>query len=257
VLAAHGITESAASKTAIGASGFWPRSGSSSIAGLPATTGNFFSPSTEFGYSYNGVARVDHQISDKHHLSLHAIIGQGNQTAPLGGSPALGTASSNLAYYFEVAPLHDGNYGAVLNSTLSSRWTNQFLFGASYFNQLFHDNNNGFDTKAMGIFLSPDATAHGQPIHGAPNIIIAPPSKGGSGGFEQIGLTPPEGRSDLTLHFTDILSTASESTSSVTERSIATGNSMSSTTAAGRESLSSTVPRVPGLPIRLLRLRVR
>jgi carboxypeptidase family protein len=206
VLAAHGVAESAASKTAIGTSGFWPRSGSSSIAGLPATAGNFFSPSTEFGYSYNGVARIDHQISDKHHLSLHAIIGQGNQTAPLGGSPALGTASSNLAYYFEVAPLHDGNYGAVLNSALSSRWTNQFLFGASYFNQLFHDNNNGFDTKAMGIFLSPDATDHGQPIHGAPNIIIAPPSKGGSGGFEQIGLTPPEGRSDLTLHFTDIVS---------------------------------------------------
>jgi hypothetical protein len=111
-----------------------------------------------------------------------------------------------LAYYFEVAPLHDGNYGAVLNSALSSRWTNQFLFGASYFNQLFHDNNSSFDTKAMGIFLSPDATNHGQPIHGAPNIIIAPPSKSGSGGFEQIGLTPPEGRSDLTLHFTDIVS---------------------------------------------------
>ena len=204
VLAAHGNTqESAASKTAIGTSGFWPRG---TIGSLPATTGNFFSPSSEFGYSYNGVARIDHQISDKHHLSLHAIIGQGNQTAPLGGSPALGTASSNLSYYFEVAPLHDGNYGAVLNSTLSSRWTNQFLFGASYFNQLFHDSNNSFDTRAMGIFLSPDATAHGQPIHGAPNIIIAPPSKSGSGGFEQIGLTPPEGRSDLTLHFTDIVS---------------------------------------------------
>src|SRR5436309_1581477 len=186
--------------------GFWPTSGSNSILNLPSTTGNFFSPSTEFGYSYNGVARLDHQFSDKHHLSLHAIIGQGNQVAPLGGSPALGTASSNLSYYFEVAPLHDGNYGAVVNSTLSARLTNQFLFGASYFNQLFHDNNNSFDTKAMGIFLSPDATNHGQPIHGAPNIVIAPPSKGGSGGFEQIGLTPPEGRSDLTLHFTDILS---------------------------------------------------
>ena len=203
VLHTHGVTESAASKNAIGTSGFWPRN---IIGSLPATTNNFFSPSAEFGYSYNGVARLDHQLTDKHHLSLHAIIGQGNQVAPLGGSPALGTASSNLAYYFEVAPLHDGNYGAILNSALSSRWTNQFLFGASYFNQLFHDNNNSFDTKAMGIFLSPDATAHGQPIHGAPNIIIAPPSKSGSGGFEQIGLTPPEGRSDLTLHFTDIVS---------------------------------------------------
>src|SRR2546430_12212203 len=111
--------------------------------------------------------------------------------------------SSDVCFF---RSLHDGNYGAVLNSTLSSRWTNQFLFGASYFNQLFHDNNNSFDTKAMGIFLSPDATNHGQPILGAPNIVIAPPSKGGSGGFEQIGLTPPEGRSDLTLHFTDIVS---------------------------------------------------
>jgi hypothetical protein len=203
LLAANGVPESSASATAIGTNGFWPRS---IIGSLPATTNNFFSPSAEFGYSYNGVARIDHQISDKHHLSLHAIIGQGNQTAPLGGSPALGTASSNLAYYFEVAPLHDGNYGAVLNSTLSPRWTNQFLFGASYFNQLFHDNNNSFDTKTMGIFLSPDATNHGQPILGAPNIIIAPPSKSGSGGFEQIGLTPPEGRSDLTLHFTDVVS---------------------------------------------------
>src|SRR5437016_6254796 len=195
VLAAHGVAESAASKNAIGTSGFWPRG---TIGSLPATTGNFFSPSSEFGYSYNGVARLDHQISDKHHLSLHAIIGQGNQVAPLGGSPALGTASSNLSYYFEVAPLHDGNYGAVLNSTLSSRWTNQFLFGASYFNQLFHDNNNSFDTKALGLFLSPDATNHGQPILGAPNVRIS--------GFEQTGLTPPEGRSDLTLHFTDIVS---------------------------------------------------
>jgi len=178
--------------------GFWPTSGSNSILNLPSTTGNFFSPSTEFGYSYNGVARLDHQFSDKHHLSLHAIIGQGNQVAPLGGSPALGTASSNLSYYFEVAPLHDGNYGAVLNSTLSARLTNQFLFGASYFNQLFHDNNNSFVTKDLGLFLSPDATKNGQPINGAPNIRIT--------GFEQTGLTPPEGRSDLTTHYTDIVS---------------------------------------------------
>src|SRR6266851_487349 len=178
--------------------GFWPTSGSNSILNLPATTLNFFSPSAEFGYSYNGLARLDHQFSDKHHLSLRAFIGQGNQTAPLGGSPALGTASSNLVYYFEVAPLHDGNYSAVLNSTLTPRLTNQFLFGASYFNQLFHDNNNSFVTKSLGLFLSPDATKNGQPINGAPNLRIT--------GFEQTGLTPPEGRSDLTLHFTDIVS---------------------------------------------------
>src|SRR5229473_1326499 len=169
--------------------GFWPTSGSNSILNLPATTLNFFSPSAEFGYSYNGLVRLDHQISDKHHLSLRAFIGQGNQTAPLGGSPALGTASSNLVYYFEVAPLHDGNYSAVLNSTLTPRLTNQFLFGASYFNQLFHDKNNSFVTKSLGLFLSPHATKNGQPINGAPNLRIT--------GFEQTGLT---------LHFTGIVS---------------------------------------------------
>ena len=203
LLNTFGVAESAASKNAIGASGFWPQN---LIGNLPATTNNFFSPSAETGYSYNGVARLDHQFSDKEHLYLRVYGGQGSQTAPLGGSPALGTASSNLPYYFEVAPIHVFNYSAVLNSTFTSKMTNQLLFGANYFNQIFHDDNNSFNTKAMGLFLSPSATSHGDPINGAPNIVIAPPSTGGSGGFEQIGLTPPEGRSDLTWHITDIVS---------------------------------------------------
>ena len=192
------VTPSTASATAIGPNGFWPRSGTGSIASLPATLNNFFSPIASFGYSYNGIARVDHQFSDKHHLYLRWFGGQGNQTAPLGGSPALGTASSNLANYFEVAPIHVFNYSAVLNSTLTTKVTNQLLFGANYFNQVFHDFNNSFDTKAMGLFLSPDATNNGKPILGAPNIKIT--------GFEQTGLTPPEGRNDLTWHITDIVS---------------------------------------------------
>ncbi len=202
VLQAHAVTESPLSKTLIGPTGFWPRSGTGSIASLPATLNNFFSPIAEFGYSYNGVARLDHQFSDKHHLYLRWFGGQGNQTAPLGGSPALGTASSNLQNYFEVAPIHVFNYSAVFNSTFTSKLTNQVLFGANYFNQIFHDFNNSFNTKALGLFLSPDATDHGQPILGAPNIVIGP--KGGI--FEQIGLTPPEGRNDLTWHITDIVS---------------------------------------------------
>jgi hypothetical protein len=198
VLNKYGVAESTASATAIGPKGFWPRSGAGSIAGLPATLNNFFSPIASTGYSYNGVARLDHQFSDKHHLYLRWFGGQGSQTAPLGGSPALGTASSNLAYYFEVAPIHVFNYSAVLNSTFTSKLTNQILFGANYFNQVFSDFNNSFDTKAMGLFLSPDATNNGKPILGAPNLKIK--------GFEQTGLTPPEGRSDLTWHITDVIS---------------------------------------------------
>ena len=186
---------SAASATAIGANGFWPRN---LIGSLPAADNNFFSPVASTGYSYNGVAKVDYQINDKHHLYVRFFGGQGSQTAPLGGSPALGTASSNLKDYFEVAPLHVFNESLVLNSTFSPRLTNQILVGANYFNQVFFDFNHSFDTKAMGLFLSPGALNNGVPIFGAPNIEI--------GNFEQIGLTPPEGRSDLTYHITDIVS---------------------------------------------------
>src|SRR5712692_9692502 len=192
------VTPSSLSATLIGPTGFWPRSGTGSIAALSATPNNFFSPIASIGHSFNGVAKIDHNFNDKHHLSLRWFGGQGDQTAPLGGSPALGTASSNLKFYFEDAPIHVFNYSAVLNSAFSSRLTNQVLAGANYFNQTFSDFNNSFNTKALGLFLSPDATANGKPILGAPNIKIS--------GFEQIGLTPPEGRSDLTWHVTDIVS---------------------------------------------------
>jgi hypothetical protein len=193
LLSANGIPESPASKTLI--STLWPRN---LIDNLPATTNNFFSPIASTGYSYNGVAKIDHNFSDRHRLSVRWFGGQGSQTAPLGGSPALGTASSNLEYYFEKAPIHVYNYAAVLNSVLSPRITNQLLFGVNYFNQTFSDANNTFDTKALGLFLSPDATIKGKPILGAPNIAIS--------GFEQIGLTPPEGRNDVTGMLSDIIS---------------------------------------------------
>ena len=187
--------------------GLWPTSGPGSIASLPATVGNFFSPVASTGYSFNGVGKIDYNFTENHHLSLRFFGGQGSQTAPTGSSPALGTASSNLQYYFEVAPIHVYNYAAVLNSAFSPRLTNQVLFGVNYFNQVFHDFNNSFDTKAMGLFLSPDATIHGQPILGAPNVAICPAVNGTcTGGFEQVGITPPEGRNDVTGMLEDIVS---------------------------------------------------
>ncbi len=97
-----------------------------------------------------------------------------------------------MEYYFEIAPIHVYNYSATLNSVFTPRMTNQLLFGVNYFNQIFPDANNSFDTKALGLFLSPDATINGTPILGAPNIAIS--------GFDQIGITPPEGRNDITGH---------------------------------------------------------
>jgi hypothetical protein len=197
-LTKYSVTPSSLSTKLI--STLWPSSvlTDPAVVAKGAVPNNYFSSSPSTGYSYNGVAKVDYNISDKHRLFVRWFGGQGSQTAPTGGSPALGTASSNLKDYFEVAPLHVYNGTAVLNSSLTTKLTNQVLFGANYFNQLFHDFNNSFDTKALGLFLSPDATTHGQPIHGSPNIAI--------GDFEQIGITPPEGRSDFTWHVTDIAS---------------------------------------------------
>ncbi|HZR32801.1 MAG TPA: TonB-dependent receptor [Terriglobales bacterium] len=195
VLNKFGVPESSLSANLIGPNGFWPKN---LIGNLPATTHNFFSPVASTGYSYNADARIDHNFTENERLSFRWFGGQGSQTAPLGGSPALGTASSNLKDYFEVAPLHVYNYALVWNSVFSTRLTNQVLFGVNYFNQVFHDFNNKFDTKSMGLFLSPDAKVNGQPIRGAPQIVI--------GDFEHIGLTPPEGRNDITGHLTDIVS---------------------------------------------------
>jgi hypothetical protein len=189
------VTPSSLSAILIGANGFWPRN---VIGSLPATLNNFFSPVASTGYSYNGIVKLDHNFSDKHHLSARWFVGQGSQTAPTGGSPALGSASSNLKYYFEVAPIHVQNYSLVLNSAFTPKLTNQVLFGVNYFNQTFNDFNSSFDTKALGLFLSPDATIKGNPILGAASTAIT--------GFEQVGITPPEGRNDITGHLTDIVS---------------------------------------------------
>src|SRR5271167_4332218 len=172
----------------------WP----SSIIGLAATPNNYFSTSAGTGFSNNGVAKVDWNINPNNTLSFRWFGGQGSQTQPPGFSLALATASSNLGYYFEVAPLHVQNYSLIWNSVLSPRLTNQVLLGVSSFYQFFHDANNTFDTPALGLLLSPDALIGGKPIFGAPNIQIS--------GFDQIGITPPEGRNDTTGHITDILS---------------------------------------------------
>jgi hypothetical protein len=192
LLTANAVADSAISQRLL--STLWP----SSISGLPAQINNYFATNDGTGYSYNGVARLDENFNANNHLSVHWFAGQGSQTQPPGASLALATASSNLGYYFEVAPIHVQNYSAVFNSVLTPKLTNQVLFGVSYFNQVFHDSNNSFNMAALGLPLSSDATINGNPIYGASNIQIA--------GFDQVGITPPEGRNDVTGHLTDVVS---------------------------------------------------
>jgi Carboxypeptidase regulatory-like domain/TonB dependent receptor len=150
----------------------------------PATPDNYSSPDPEYGYSYNGLAKLDFKLNDKNTISFHYFVGQGNQIAPVG---------SQIKDYYEVAPIHVSNYAASWNSTISPRWTNQLLAGVNYFRQIFSDLNANFDLASYGLNLY-----DGFNLPGAPNIQIT--------GFDAVGLTPPEGREDITGHLTDVAS---------------------------------------------------
>jgi len=161
----------------------------------PAAPNNYSSPDPEFGYSYNGLGRIDYKINDKNQLSFHYFSGEGNQVAPVGGS-ALSEAASELKYYYEVAPIHVSNYSLILNTVLTSKLSNEMLAGVNYFRQIFSDENNGFKVSSYGLLLFPGFDATG--LTGAPNIQVS--------GFDGVGQTPPEGREDITGHLTDVLS---------------------------------------------------
>ncbi|HEX3661470.1 MAG TPA: TonB-dependent receptor [Acidobacteriaceae bacterium] len=157
---------------------YWP---SYALTG-PATKDNYHSPDPEFGYSYNGLVKLDWTINDRNTLSAHAFGGQGNQVAPVG---------SQLLPYYEVAPLHVFNYALVFNHVFSANLANQTLAGVNYFNQVFSDDETNFDLASTGLVT-------GSPFPQAPNIAIT--------GFDPVGLTPPQGRNDITGHLTDDLS---------------------------------------------------
>src|SRR5882757_2515153 len=190
LMAAHGVNSDNPVSDALLAN-LWP---ANALTG-PAVKNNFSSPDPEFGYSYNGLGRIDYKINDKNQLSFHYFSGEGNQEAPVGGS-ALSEAASELKFYYEIAPIHVSNYSLILNTILTSKLSNEMLAGVNYFRQTFSDANNTFVVSKYGLLLSPNFDSLG--LKGAPNIQI--------GGFDGVGQTPPEGREDITGHLTDVLS---------------------------------------------------
>lgn len=172
----------------------WPQN---ALTG-PATQGNFFNPGTENGHSFNPLIKIDYNINAKNTLSLKGYFGDGNQTAP---------TSSELSPYFEVAPIHVENYSVIYNHIFNSKLTNQAFFGVSYFDQVFSDAQHNYNPVALG--LNTGVTDPG--LLGAPHIVIGPSAAstgltGGASGFDPIGVTPPEGRQDITGHFDDAVS---------------------------------------------------
>ena len=147
-----------------------------------STANNFISSVPEYGYSYNGLVKIDWALSPRDTITAHAFGGQGNQVAPVG---------SQIPAYYEVAPLHVFNYAVVYNHIFTPTLTNQLLAGVNYFNQVFNDAETGFNIPATGLIT-------GANYPNAPNIVI--------GKFAPTGETPPEGRNDITGHLTDGLS---------------------------------------------------
>ncbi len=149
---------------------------------------NYHSSDPEFGYSWNGLGKIDYQLTNKDNLSVHWFVGQGNQVAPVG---------SQLLSYYEVAPIHVQNIAIVYNRLINTHVSNQLLAGVNYFNQVFDDYNTNFNVQSLGFIT-------GATFSNAPSIHIGPPSASSS--FASVGLTPPEGRNDITGHLTDQLS---------------------------------------------------
>jgi len=170
---------------------FWPSSVlNCPTGGVSPSTGvacdapdNYQTLSPITGYSYNGVGKLDYTITPKHTLALRMYGGQGNQVAPVG---------TVLPYYFEQGPIHVYNWSAVVNSVITSRFTNQVLFGVNYFNQIFFDENHSMNPISIGF-----NTGAAQPnLSGAPGIKIA--------GYDNLqDATPPSGRNDITGQATD------------------------------------------------------
>lgn len=174
----YGVAENSATAPLL--SILWP---SSLLAGT--SPGGIQSAAPEFGYSYNGVAKVDHTFNEKHSVYARAFMGQGNQTAPVG------TTDIN-PYFFEIGPIHVYNFSAGHNWSITPSISNTVTAGVNYFHQTFSDANIGFANVATSGFIT------GAPFPNAPNIAIG-------NDFEPTGNTPPEGRQDITGHIDEAL----------------------------------------------------
>jgi Carboxypeptidase regulatory-like domain/TonB dependent receptor len=173
--------------------GLWP---TEALTG-PANPENYQASGNLTGHSFNGVIKLDFNISPKDHLSARWYIGQGTQTAP---------TSSDLTPYFENAPIHVQNYSLIYNRVITPSMANQLAIGVSYFNQVFSDADTGFNPIGLGLNTGVTDPA----LPGAPHLVIGPTSSSnglsaGNTGFDPTGVTAPSGRNDITGHLDDDL----------------------------------------------------
>lgn len=198
ILNAWGVPENQVSRNLLNGTGtlkgLWP----TSALGGPAVTDNYTATGNLTGHSFNGIIKLDEQLTSKDHIAASWFAGQGTQTAP---------TSSALSPYFENAPIHVQNYSLVYNRVLTTSMTNQLSAGVSYFNQAFSDADSSFDPVGLGL----NTGVTDRSLSGAPHLIIGPSSAstgltaGGGTGFDPVGVTAPSGRNDITGHLDESL----------------------------------------------------
>lgn len=161
---------------------FWP----SRYNNLPAELNNLVAGDRNDYDSYNGIGKIDYQISSKHNISMRYFGGTGAQTAEAG-----------IPYreYFQVAPSRMHNVAINLTSTLSPRMVNQVLLGTNFFLQVFNDADISPNPIAAG--LNTGVPQDGS-LAGSPSLRIS--------NFAGASATQPLGRIDTTGHITDNLS---------------------------------------------------
>jgi hypothetical protein len=192
VLAYYGIPVNPLSTTLL--ANLWP---ANALTG-PAQADNYYNTSPLTGHSFNGIAKIDQNFTEKDHLSVKAFMGQGNQIAP---------TESFLQPYYEEAPIHVYNYSIVYNRVISPSIVNQLFLGVNYYNQVFSDADHSFDPVALGL----NTGVTKESLSGAPHISIsaAGASTGlsaSNNGFDPVGVTVDSGRNDITGHIDDALS---------------------------------------------------
>jgi hypothetical protein len=173
--------------------GLWP---ASALTG-PAQADNYSATGNITGHSYNGVMKIDEQLTDKDHIAFTWFVGQGTQVAPL---------TSELSPYFESAPIHVQNFSLVYNRVLTTNITNQLAIGIGYYNQAFADAETDFNPVGLGLNTGVTSPS----LAGSPKLVIgattASDGLAASGsGFDPIGITPRSGRNDITGHLDEDL----------------------------------------------------
>lgn len=178
VLSRYSVAESPIAQNVLKA---WP----SRFNGLGATTNNLLASDLNDYDSYNGIVKMDWNLSSKHTLAVRYFGGTGTQTASTG---------SLYEEYYQIAPSHMHNVSVVLNSIFSPALVNQLTLGANYFLQVFNDKDTSFDPVAAGLNTGVTEDS----LKGAPSLRIT--------NFTGAGYTQPLGRIDTTGHITDNLS---------------------------------------------------